>query len=163
LLARDEHLWLSRSWTTRPQRPGEPHEAYHFVDRETFMRRVEDGGFLEWARVLDDLYGTPTPEPPPGCDVLLEIDIQGARQVLARHPDAVTILLLAPSIEAQRARLEARGDPPAHVQRRIDLGMREAREAQEIAAHVVVNDDLDSAVEQVSAIIAGARSGSSRA
>ncbi|MHB8243982.1 MAG: nucleoside/nucleotide kinase family protein [Acidimicrobiales bacterium] len=158
LLARDHLLWLSRSWTTRARRPGEVEDAYHFVDRETFMRRVGEGGFLEWASVLDHLYGTPIPEPPAGCDVLLEIDVQGARQVMAAHPDATAILLLAPSAEVQEARLRTRGDSEQHVQRRIALGQTEEREGRDLAAHVVVNDDLESAVEQLSAIIDAARS-----
>ncbi len=162
MLARDEHLWLSRSWTTRRQRPGEPDGAYCFVDREAFERRVASGGFLEWARVLDDLYGTPTPEPPPGCDVVLEIDVQGAHQVLERHPDAVTVLLLAPSIEAQEARLHERGEPPGYVERRVALGRAEEAEGRQFLQHVVVNDDLESAVDQLSAIIEAARSGSAR-
>jgi guanylate kinase len=162
LLARDHHLWLSRSWTTRPKRPGEADDAYHFVDRPTFMSQVESGGFLEWAPVLDHLYGTPNPEPPPSCDVLLEIDVEGARQVLEAHPDAVAILLLAPSIEDQRSRLRRRGDSEEHMQRRIELGRSEEEEGRRLARHVVVNDDLESAVDQLSAIIASARSDSSR-
>jgi guanylate kinase len=162
LLERDGRLWLSRSWTTRAKRPGEADDAYHFVDRATFERRVAEGGFLEWARVLDDLYGTPIPDPPDGFDVLLEIDVQGARQVLEAHPDAVTILLLAPSVEEQRTRLTARGDLPEHVERRIALGRREEAEGRRLAQHVVVNDDLESAVSQLSAIIEASRHSASR-
>jgi guanylate kinase len=162
LVERDPTLWLSRSWTTRPQRPGEADDAYSFVDRETFNRRVAAGGFLEWAPVLDHFYGTPIPEPPPGSDVLLEIDVQGARQVLENHPDATCILLLAPSVEAQAERLRARGDSEDHAQRRIALGQLEEDEGRHLATHVVVNDDLDSAVDQLSAIIDAARSASSR-
>jgi guanylate kinase len=160
LLARDDRLWLSRSWTTRPRRPGEADAAYHFVDRETFERRAAEGGFVEWAVVLDDLYGTPTLEPPPGCDVVLEIDVQGARQIRDAHPGSVTILLQAPSVEAQAERLRARGDSDEHVARRIALGRREDEEASAFADHVVVNDDLESAVDQLAAIVNAARSAS---
>ncbi len=132
------------------------------MDRSAFERHVAAGGFLEWAEVLDHLYGTPVPDPPPGHDVLLEIDVQGARQVRAASPGAVVILLLAPSIDVQADRLRSRGDPEEHVQRRIALGRLEEREAREMTDHVVVNGDLESAVAEVSAIIEAARSAAGR-
>lgn len=150
-------LWLSRSWTTRPRRAAESEDAYHFVDRETFERRVAESGFLEWAKVLDDLYGTPVPEPPEGYDVLLEIDVQGARQVLSVEPEAVCIMLVPPSVQVQRDRLVERGDSEEHVRRRIELGAVEEAEGRLIARAVIVNEDLEAAVEQVAAIIASAR------
>jgi guanylate kinase len=158
LLERDPHLWLSRSWTTRARRSGEPEDAYTFVDRARFERRVAEGGFLEWAQVLDDLYGTPVPEPPAGCDVLLEIDVQGAEQVHARRPDAVCILLVPPSSEVQEQRLRSRGDSDQHVERRLRLAETEVPRARAIADHVVVNDDLATAVDQLAAIIEAGRS-----
>lgn len=160
LVEQDPKLWLSRSWTTRPRRQGEDEDAYTFVDRAAFEARVASGGFLEWAKVLDHLYGTPVPEPPEGSDVLLEIDVQGAEQVRAQRPDAVCVLLLAPSVEVQAERLRRRGDPEVHVQRRIQLGEQERARGEAIADHVVVNDDLESAVSQLAAIIASARNAS---
>ncbi len=161
-MERDDRLYLSRSWTTRPPRPGEHEDAYNFVDRASFLAHAEAGGFLEWAQVLDDLYGTPIPSPPPGKDLVLEIDVQGARQVLEIDPEAVCILLVAPSVEAQSARLRARGDSEEHVSRRIALGEKEVAEARRIADAVVVNDDLESTVSELAAIIEAARAGVTR-
>lgn len=107
--------------------------------------------------MLDELYGTPLPEMQPGRDVVLEIDVQGAQQIVASCEDVLCVLVLAPSIEAQAARLRARGDPEQHVQRRVELGLSEVEEGRLIATHTVVNDDVDSAVAQLLAIIEGAR------
>lgn len=158
-MAADEHLWLSRSWTTRPRRPGEPDDAYRFVDRSEFLARVASGGFFEWAEFLGNLYGTPVPHPPEGCDVLLEIDLQGARQVKQKQRDAFLILLEPPSPEVQAERLRLRGDDEAHVARRLAAGATELRLGRAIADAEVVNDDLARATEEVAAIVAGRRSG----
>ncbi|MGH9170352.1 MAG: guanylate kinase [Acidimicrobiales bacterium] len=159
MLARDESLWLSRSWTTRARRPGEPTEAYWFVDKEAFEAKVAAGGFLEWASILGELYGTPLPDQPAGRDVVLEIDVQGARQIMASTPDALLVLITAPSVEVQVKRLRGRGDAEAHVQRRVALGRREEVEGRQIASRVVVNSDLDTTVDELLAIIGDARSG----
>jgi len=158
LVARDPSLWLSRSWTTRPPRPGEvERNAYVFVDRATFETAVAQGGFFEWAEFLGHLMGTPIPDPPPGSDVLLEIDVQGAEQVLAKRPDATVILLLPPTVEVQAARLAARGDDEEHVKRRVEKGQHEVVRGREVAQHVVVNDDLGQALGELTAIVARTR------
>jgi len=154
LLARDPDLVLSRSWTTRPPRPSETEASYHFVDRETFMAKVAEDGFLEWAEYLGNLYGTPVPHPPPGKDIVLVIEVQGAQQVLDRVPDALMILVVPPSREAQAARLRGRGDSEEWVTRRLASGVEEEAIGRRIAQEVVVNDDLDRAVEEVAAILA---------
>ncbi|MBV9255275.1 MAG: guanylate kinase [Actinobacteria bacterium] len=154
LLARDPTLVLSRSWTTRPPRPTETADAYNFVDRDTFMAKVASNGFLEWAEYLGNLYGTPVPEPAPGTDVILVIEVQGAQQVLDRVPGALMILIVPPSREAQAARLRARGDSEEWVAKRLTSGVEEEAIGRRIAHEVVVNADLDRAVDEVAAILA---------
>ncbi len=153
----DDHLWLSRSWTTRPPRPGEHPEAYVYVDRPAFEAHIAHNGFLEWAEFLGQLYGTPVPDPPSGHDVLFEIDIEGARQIIDRHPDATVILLLPPDEETQAERLRGRGDTEEHVASRVEKGRHEVAQGHEMAHHVVVNDDLERAVVEVLCIVEGLR------
>ncbi|MGQ0832046.1 MAG: guanylate kinase [Microthrixaceae bacterium] len=157
LVAGDPRLWLSRSWTTRAPRPGEPLTAYTFVTRAEFDARVAAGGFLEWAPFLDYLQGTPTPDAPSGRDVVLEIDVQGARQVLETHPAALLIFIEAPSRDEQRRRLEARGDPPEKISQRLAIADAEASAARNLGMHIVVNDDLDQATAAVAELIAKGR------
>ena len=149
----DPGLWLSRSWTTRARRPGESDADYEFVDRTTFEKKVADGGFLEWAEFQGQLYGTPHPAPPPGKDVFLEIDLQGAAQVRERQPEALIVLLLPPSPEVQADRLRRRGDDEAEVARRLDIGAREEKVGRALTPFVVVNDDVDQAVAEVAGIL----------
>jgi guanylate kinase len=159
LVARDPGLWLSRSWTTRSPRPGElERAAYVFVDRPTFEAAIAAGGFFEWAEFLGNLMGTPVPDPPPGADVLLEIDVQGAEQVLAQRPDATVILLLPPSAAVQAERLAARGDNEELIRRRVEVGRSEVERGSKIAAHTVINDDLGRAVAELRAIVDRTRS-----
>lgn len=157
LVARDPSLVLSRSWTTRSPRPGEASDAYHFVDRATFEERVSSGGFLEHAEFLGDRYGTPLPDAEGGSDLLLEIDVQGAAQVLERFDDVLLILLVAPSVDEQRQRLESRGDPPDQVARRVAHGEAEVAAARALGATEIVNDDLESTVDELLAVIGAAR------
>ncbi len=118
-----------------------------------FKQEIAAGGFLEWAEFLGHLYGTPLPDAPPGQDVVLEIDLQGARQVKERHPDALVVLLVPPSPEIQRQRLRQRGDDAAEVDRRIAMGAEEVRLGRELTPFVVVNDDVDRAVSEVAGIL----------
>lgn len=171
-------LWLSRSWTTRPRRPGEPEEAYVFVDREAFENRIHEGGFLEWTEFpgTGAFYGTPSIDAlntdsgntdsgntdsgttdSGGRDVLLEIELDGAQQVKRRFPDAVLIFIVAPSRDAQEERLRHRGDDRDAVDRRIAVGAKELEVGERIADHVVVNDDVERAAREVAGILAGYR------
>ena len=159
LLDRDERLWLSRSWTTRQRRPGEAADSYVFVSRDQFEARVAEQGFLEYAEFLGNLYGTPLPEAPADHDLLLEIDVQGAAQVVERYPDVLLIFIEAPTRAAQEARLRHRGDPDDVVRARLDKADTEAARSQELGARVVINDELSRATDEVLNLIGRARSG----
>ena len=158
LLERCPDLVLSVSCTTRPPRPGEEDGVdYHFLSRADFERLVEEGAFLEWAHVHGHLYGTRRADVErareEGRDVLLEIDWQGAKQVLARMPDALWIFIVPPSLEELRRRLRARGqDAPEVIERRIAAARAELAHADE-AHHRVVNDDFTRALEELVALV----------
>jgi guanylate kinase len=153
----DDHLWLSRSWTTRTPRPSESGNEYHFVDHATFEKAIEADGFLEWAEFHGNLYGTPRPEAPEGSDVLLEIEVQGAEQVLAVNPDAVVFLILPPSMDLLEERLRARGDDDEHVADRLASAPAELERGRELATYVVVNDDVERASREILSILEGLR------
>jgi guanylate kinase len=157
LVAGDPSLWLSRSWTTRAPRPGEDPHAYVFVDRSAFEEQIERGGFLEWAEFLGNLYGTPWPDAPPGRDVLLEIDLQGAQQVATRFPEALVILLVPPSPEVQAQRLRGRGDTDEHVAQRLAKGQEEEALGRSLTPHVVTNVEVGQAVADVAGIVQATR------
>ena len=157
LVVRDEQLWLSRSWTTRRQREGEPDDAYVFVDRDTFISHVDRGGFLEWTEFLGNLYGSPMPAPKDGHDIVLEIELHGAQQVKTRHPEALLVFVQPPSRDEQRRRLQGRGDPDHHVVERLQKAEDEERLGAELADLVVINDDIDRVVGELLAFIGVAR------
>lgn len=107
--------------------------------------------------MLDEYYGTPVPEALPGRDVVLEIDVQGASQILDRCADVVCVLLVPPSLDEQEVRLRGRGDPDEHVRQRLALGEHELEAGKALADVVVVNDDLDRTVAELAAIVDRAR------
>jgi len=158
LLKRDARLSLSISHTTRAARPGElDGKHYHFVSEAEFERMIDEGGFLECARVFDHHYGTSrksvTRQLEQGHDVLLDIDWQGARQIKAAFPESGLIFIIPPSLEALRKRLTGRGQDSPGV---IDRRMRDARaEISHWAEfdYLVVNDNFDTALEELHTII----------
>jgi guanylate kinase len=157
LVQRDPRLWLSRSWTTREQRPGEPDEAYVFTTRDQFERRIAEGGFLEWTEFLGNYYGTPIPSADPEHDIVLEIEVDGARQVRERDPDALVIFVLPPSRIEQERRLRGRGDPPHKVEARLRKADDEEPIGKAMADYVVVNDELETTILEMLDILERAR------
>lgn len=159
LLERDPKLRLSVSMTTRAPREGEVDGvSYHFVTKEQFDRTVEQGGAMEYARCGNgDCYGTPAAPVKEwreeGMDVILEIDIQGYRQVKEKAPDAVGIFIMPPSFGELSRRLHERGtESEEKIRQRLKTGKEEIRCAGEYQ-YIVVNDALEDAVDQIEAIL----------
>jgi guanylate kinase len=153
LVESDDHLWLSKSWTTRPRRSTEKGHEYVFVERHDFESAIDDDRFLEWAEFHGNLYGTPEPTPPHGEDVLLEIEVQGAEQVRRQHPEAIVFLILPPSMVRLEERLRARGDSDEHVEKRLSSTPYELSKGHDLASYVVVNDDLERATGEILSIL----------
>jgi guanylate kinase len=159
LMERLPQLELSVSATTRAPRPGERDGVeYHFLAREEFDRKVAAGEFVEHADYAGRSYGTLRSElqsrVQAGTPVVLEIEVQGARQVRAAMPDAVQVFIAPPSLQALRTRLVGRGtDDGEEVERRLRVAEEELT-AQPEFAHVVVNDRLEDALERLTAIVA---------
>jgi len=165
LVERDDRLWLSRSWTTRAQRPGESDDAYVFVSAEEFEARISSGGFLEWTEFLGNYYGTPRPDRidgPDAPDIVLEIEVDGAQQVKQQYPEAILIFVLPPSREEQERRLRGRGDPEDKVHARLRKAEKEEPIGREIADYTVINDDVERTVDEMMSIIDRERSRSGR-
>jgi guanylate kinase len=156
LLDRFPRMALSVSATTRRPRPGETAGVhYHFLSPEEFQERVDAGDFLEWAEYAGNRYGTLRSELERGSHPLvLEIEVQGARQVRERVPEAVGVFIAPPSEEALRTRLIGRGsDTPEQIERRLEVA-REELAARDEFDYVVVNDDLDAAVAELTRLVA---------
>ncbi|MCB2088877.1 MAG: guanylate kinase [Sphingomonadaceae bacterium] len=163
LLAADPGIGMSVSVTTRPMRPGEVEgKDYHFTDRTSFDRMVEEGEFLEWAEVFGNCYGTPKAQIKAGLkagqDFLFDIDWQGTQQLYQRmEVDVVRVFLLPPSIEELEHRLRSRGTDSEEV-----IAGRMARARAEISHwdgydYVVVNDDIDACFAKVHGILQAER------
>jgi guanylate kinase len=162
LLKRTPQLSVSVSHTTRPMRPGEQDGVnYHFISHEVFQQMLGETAFLEHAQVFDNFYGTSQKwvesELARGEDVILEIDWQGAQQVRRLMPETIAIFILPPSREALNQRLTGRGqDDDSVIQRRMDAAVAEMSHYVE-GDYVVINDDFNTALADLEAIIRGRR------
>jgi len=151
-------IGYSVSFTTRAPRGTEQDgREYFFVDQPTFQAMIERGEFLEWANVYGHLYGTHCgqveTERATGCDIILEIDVQGAESIRRKIPDAVSIFILPPSFELLRARLLARAtDSPADLERRLKGAPSEVEQYAHFQ-YVILNDDINRASQQLASVI----------
>jgi guanylate kinase len=158
LMARLPQLELSVSATTRAPRPGERDGVeYHFMTSSEFQSHVANGDFIEHADYAGRRYGTLRSELEArlrrGAPVVLEIEVQGARQIRRTMPDAVQVFIVPPSLQALRNRLVGRGtDDGEEVERRLRVAQQELQ-AQSEFGHVVVNDRLDDALERLVEIV----------
>jgi len=164
LMARDKNLIFSVSYTTREARGAEVNgQQYHFIGRAEFEARIANGEFLEHAEVFGNYYGTHREildrGRTEGKDVVLDIDVQGARQLKEKIPDAVSIFILAPSRDELAKRLRARSEDSEEViQRRLAGANREILDYRRYD-YVLVNDDVDQASERLQEIVKMERSG----
>jgi|SRR5579863_774102 len=158
-----EGLQASVSLTTRTPREGEIHGYdYHFVSDEEFKRRVGAGELSEWARVFESSYGTPRAPldhaVSSGSDILLDIDIQGARQIRKNYPnDAVAIFVLPPSFAELEGRLRRRGtEDESAIARRLKRAHAEASAYREYD-YLIINDDVDESITRLEAVVTAER------
>lgn len=159
VVARLADAFLSVSVTTRPKAPAERNgREYWFISRDEFRRRIEQGTLLEYAEVFGNLYGTPKDKTDEalhaGKIVILEIDVQGGRQVKAIYPQAVMIFILPPTAGTLAERLGRRGRETAEAAaRRLDAANAEIAVARQCYDNMVTNDDLEQAIAEVIGII----------
>ena len=167
LMEQYPEMRLSISATTRPPRPGEVHgRNYYFMTREEFERLAGEGGFLEWAPIYGNLYGTPAGPVRDmldrGEDVILEIDVQGGLQVKERFPGAILIFVTAPSRSVLESRLTGRGtDNPEEIKKRLlwvdtELGFMSKYD------YVVINENIAETIAKIRCILVAERSRSIR-
>lgn len=153
-----DNISYSVSHTTREPRKGEVQGIdYYFVSKEEFKQMVKEDKMAEWAEVHGNYYGTSVKFLneciDDGCDVLLDIDVNGAKQILKKFPQAATIFIMPPSIETLRERLLSRGtDPMSTIEKRIENAVGEMAE-KDFYKHIVVNDNLDVASNEMKALI----------
>ncbi len=154
ILMRNPEVWLSISGTTRLPRPGElDGEHYFFWDKKKFLKLIDENGFLEWAEFAGNYYGTPF-EPvknklDQGIKVLLEIELEGARQVRKTFPEAFQIFIAPPSFSELEKRIRGRGtDREQAIIKRLSRAKEELMAKDEFDS-VVINDELDKAILEI--------------
>jgi guanylate kinase len=164
LLARYNDMLYSVSYTSRNPRKNEINGTdYHFISKEEFTEKIKKGKWAEWAEVHGNFYGTSADFLKDGLaagrDILLDIDVEGTRQMLERYPDSVTVFIMPPTPEILRERIESRGADSAEV---IEKRLRNAEKEMaqiNLYRHVIVNDGLDDAVAEIVSIVGKYRTG----
>lgn len=159
-----EEVWpfeFSVSATTRPPRPDEvPGEDYHFVNRDVFRAMIDAGQFLEWAEYADHLYGTPKRPVEmalaEGRNIMLDIEVKGAVQVMEAYPEVTTIFLMPPSMAVLEQRLRGRNDTdPAAIEGRLAVAEMQIAVGHEHFQHQIVNEDVDTTIAAIRRILSG--------
>jgi guanylate kinase len=167
LVAEEKSAVFSISHTTRKPRGKEVDGvAYHFVDEDEFKKMIENGQFAEWALVFDNYYGTGydaiEDQLSQGSDVLLDIDVQGARQIRQKYDKAILVFVLPPSIEELHRRLNGRAtESEADKMKRLNIAADELAEAPDFD-YMIVNDDLEDAYAQLRAVLLAERTRTAR-
>lgn len=155
-------LRFSISYTTRPPRENERNGIdYHFISKAQFENLIRDGSLLEWAEVYGNYYGTAQKfideKLGQGDDVLLDVDVQGARSIRRMRLDAISIFIMPPSFQVLRSRLESRKLDKAYIiEHRLKIARREIAQYCDYD-YLIINDDFNASVEELKAIILGAR------
>jgi guanylate kinase len=157
VLQKFKDMCYSISYTTRKPRAEERDGVdYHFVSKQDFKNGIKKARWAEWAEVYGNYYGTSAEfiekKLSSGCDILLDIDVQGTLQILKHHPDSVTVFILPPSINVLRKRLEMRGsDSQAVIEKRL-INAKKEMVQKKMYRHIIVNDELSVAIDEICAI-----------
>ncbi|MBW1893178.1 MAG: guanylate kinase [Deltaproteobacteria bacterium] len=153
-----DNLVYSISYTTRAPRHDEKEgEDYFFISEHEFKKHIKNNNWAEWAKVHDHYYGTHasfiSENLSVGRDILLDIDVQGAKQIIQRYPDSTTIFIMPPSLDVLRIRLESRGtDSKEVIDKRLENAKQEI-DKKGLYQHIIVNDDLENAINELITII----------
>ncbi len=158
LMEYSKDMHYSVSYTTREPRKGEKDGIdYHFISKDYFEKQIDAGTWAEWAEVHGNYYGTSAvfldEAVASGNDILLDIDVEGAKQIIGRYPDSIAIFIMPPSLDILRFRMESRGaDSKEVIERRMTNAEKEISQ-RSIYKHVIVNDNLPKAVEELISIV----------